>query len=307
MPPSRPWQRLRFLTSWFAQAEHGGFYQAQATGLYARAGLDVAIDMGGPQVNGMQLLSAGAADIIMGYDIQVLKAVEQGLPVVTIAACFQKDLQGLMTHADITDLTQLRDHKVLLATPSHATFWPWLQQRYGFRDDQIMPYTYNLQPFLRDPRTAVQAFLRRTLRGEQAGRQGQFLRPLRSGLSALWRHADHHAGLSGAASRCGGGLPARLHAGVARLSGAARPRQCADPGGQSQMTQDRLDYAVAYLAQNRVLDAGLAPGQGIGSMTSERWQRTRDFLVQGRMLSPGTDWRRAFTTRFTQHAGLHQP
>jgi NitT/TauT family transport system substrate-binding protein len=73
------------------------------------------------------------------------------------------------------------------------------------------------------------------------------------------------------------------------------------------MTQDRLDYAVAYLAQNRVLDAGLAPGQGIGSMTSERWQRTRDFLVQGRMLSPGTDWRRAFTTRFTQHAGLHQP
>jgi ABC-type nitrate/sulfonate/bicarbonate transport system substrate-binding protein len=90
MPPSRPWQRLRFLTSWFAQAEHGGFYQAQATGLYARAGLDVAIDMGGPQVNGMQLLSAGAADIIMGYDIQVLKAVEQGLPVVTIAACFSK-------------------------------------------------------------------------------------------------------------------------------------------------------------------------------------------------------------------------
>jgi NitT/TauT family transport system substrate-binding protein len=158
MPPSRPWQASALPDQLVRSGRAWRFYQAQATGLYARAGLDVAIDMGGPQVNGMQLLSAGAADIIMGYDIQVLKAVEQGLPVVTIAACFQKDLQGLMTHADITDLTQLRDHKVLLATPSHATFWPWLQQRYGFRDDQIMPYTYNLQPFLRDPRTAVQAF-----------------------------------------------------------------------------------------------------------------------------------------------------
>ena len=51
--------KVTFLTSWFAQAEHGGFYQAKATGLYERAGLDVTLRMGGPQVNGMQLLLAG--------------------------------------------------------------------------------------------------------------------------------------------------------------------------------------------------------------------------------------------------------
>ena len=33
--------KVTFLTSWFAQAEHGGFYQAKATGLYEKAGLDV--------------------------------------------------------------------------------------------------------------------------------------------------------------------------------------------------------------------------------------------------------------------------
>ena len=27
--------KVTFLTSWFAEAEHGGFYQAKATGLYA--------------------------------------------------------------------------------------------------------------------------------------------------------------------------------------------------------------------------------------------------------------------------------
>ena len=51
--------KVTFLTSWFAQAEHGGFYQAKATGLYEKAGLDVTLKMGGPQVNGMQLLLAG--------------------------------------------------------------------------------------------------------------------------------------------------------------------------------------------------------------------------------------------------------
>lgn len=37
--PARAATKLRFLTSWFAQAEHGGFYQAKATGLYDKAGL----------------------------------------------------------------------------------------------------------------------------------------------------------------------------------------------------------------------------------------------------------------------------
>jgi NitT/TauT family transport system substrate-binding protein len=70
--PAKAATKITFLTSWFAEAEHGGFYQAKATGLYEKAGLDVEIKMGGPQVNGMQLLTGGAADIVIGYDIQVL-------------------------------------------------------------------------------------------------------------------------------------------------------------------------------------------------------------------------------------------
>ena len=46
-------EKFTFLTNWYAQAEHGGFYQAQATGLYQHAGLDVEIKMGGPQINVM--------------------------------------------------------------------------------------------------------------------------------------------------------------------------------------------------------------------------------------------------------------
>src|ERR1700676_795101 len=92
--------QVTFLTSWYAQAEHGGFYQAKAAGLYDQAGLDVTIKMGGPQVNGMQLLLGGEADIMMGYDFQVLNGIAKGLPVITIGTSFQKDLQGMMTHDD---------------------------------------------------------------------------------------------------------------------------------------------------------------------------------------------------------------
>ena len=71
--PAAAQDKVIFLTNWYAQAEHGGFYQAVATGLYKKYGLDVTIKMGGPQVNGMQLLAAGQADFFMGYDIQTMK------------------------------------------------------------------------------------------------------------------------------------------------------------------------------------------------------------------------------------------
>src|SRR6202030_4301090 len=100
--------KVTFITSWFAQAEHGGFYQAKATGLYEKAGLDVTIKMGGPQVNGMQLLLAGETDVMMGYDFSVLKAIEQGFPVITVATSFQYDLQGIMTHDDVNTLADLK-------------------------------------------------------------------------------------------------------------------------------------------------------------------------------------------------------
>jgi NitT/TauT family transport system substrate-binding protein len=67
------------MTNWYAQAEHGGFYQALATGLYKKEGLDVTLKMGGPQVNGMQLLAAGQTDCFMGYDVQTMKGREHGV------------------------------------------------------------------------------------------------------------------------------------------------------------------------------------------------------------------------------------
>ena len=96
-------EKFSYTTNWYAQAEHGGFYQALATGLYKKEGLDVTIRMGGPQVNIMQLMAAGQTDCVMGYDMQTIKSWEMGINAVTVAAAFQKDPQVLIGHPGVVN------------------------------------------------------------------------------------------------------------------------------------------------------------------------------------------------------------
>jgi NitT/TauT family transport system substrate-binding protein len=156
--PALAADKVTFLTSWYAQAEHGGFYQAVATGIYKKYGLDVNIRMGGPQVNGVQILSSGQADFLMGYDLQVLKSVETGVPITTVAASFQSELQGMMTHDDVKSLADLKSRTVLVSTSGRTTWWPWLKNKYQLTEEQSRVYTFNLQPFFADPRSAQQAY-----------------------------------------------------------------------------------------------------------------------------------------------------
>ena len=61
---ARTLEKLVFHTDWRAQAEHGGYYQAIAAGLYARAGIECDLRQGGPNLNIGQLLLTGRVDMI---------------------------------------------------------------------------------------------------------------------------------------------------------------------------------------------------------------------------------------------------
>src|SRR5271155_1909909 len=94
--PAHASTAIRFVTDWKAQAEHGGFYQAVAQGLYAKHGLDVKILQGSPDVNVPQLLAGGAADFGMGSNsFIVMNLVQQHVPLRAVMAVFQKDPQVL--------------------------------------------------------------------------------------------------------------------------------------------------------------------------------------------------------------------
>lgn len=150
--------KLVLQTTWYAQAEQGGYYQALAQGIYKKYGLDVEIKIGGPQVNNMTLLLSKRADIIINYDLQVLKGMESNFPIKAIAAPFQFDPQGMLTHADVKSLSGLKGKTILVSTSGQASWWPWLKSKYKLDAAQARPYTFNMQPFLAGKNVAQQAY-----------------------------------------------------------------------------------------------------------------------------------------------------
>jgi NitT/TauT family transport system substrate-binding protein len=157
-PPLVP---VRFATDWRAQAEQGGFYQALATGEYARRGLNVTIHQGGPGSNVPQLLATGAVDLGMGSNsFVVMNLAAAKAPVKAVAAFMQKDPQVLLVHPDagINGLADLKGHPILLSDASLTAFWVWLKAKYGFTDAQARKYTFNSAPFLADKRAAQQGY-----------------------------------------------------------------------------------------------------------------------------------------------------
>src|SRR5436853_136323 len=91
----------RFLvgTNWLPDAERGGFYQAQAAGIYSRNGLDVVVQAGGPQLNNPQLLAAGKLDAVMVTSaVEALNYARNGIPIVAVAAVYQRSPLILLAH-----------------------------------------------------------------------------------------------------------------------------------------------------------------------------------------------------------------
>lgn len=300
--PARAADKVTFLTSWFAQAEHGGFYQAKATGLYEKAGLDVTIKMGGPQVNGSQLLLAGDTDFMMGYDIQVLKGREQNLPLVTVASSFQFDLQGIMTHGDVADLAALKGRPILIAGSSRTTFWPWLRAKYGYTDDQIRPYTFNLQPFFADATVAQQAYpSSEPYQAEQQHEKVKFFLLADDGYppygSTIVTTEKMIADKPDVVERF---VKASLEGWYDYMKNPA-PGNALIKVDNPKMTDGQLAFALERMKEMKAIDRGDAAALGVGIITADRYRQIYDFLVAGGLLDPKVDWQKSFDDRFVKN------
>jgi NitT/TauT family transport system substrate-binding protein len=285
------------LTNWYAQAEQGGFYQAQATNLYKKAGLDVTIKMGGPQVNGLQLLLAGEADAIMGYDFQLLESVQKGIPAVAVAATFQYDFQGVMTHDDVKSLGDLKGKTILVSTAGQTTWWPFLSKKFGYTMDQVRPYTFNLQPFFAEPNVATSAYPSSEL--FQAQQKGV---PVKFFLLADEGYPPYGQIIVTTRSVIEKKLEAVRAFIRASMQGWREYMTDPAPGNKliradnPEMSEQQIAFGIAQINALKVLDAG---GKvGIGSMTDERWKATSDYMVATGLLPTADDFAKAYTREF---------
>src|SRR5687767_1562686 len=143
---AQPLDKVSFGTNWVAQGEHGGFYQALADGTYRKHGLDVTIVQGGPNANNRILLASGKLDFFMSANtLQSFDAVEQKVPLVPVAAIFQKEPQVLIAHPDqgIDRFEDLKRLTLFISKEGIATYFQWLKADYGFDEKRVRPYTFN--------------------------------------------------------------------------------------------------------------------------------------------------------------------
>jgi NitT/TauT family transport system substrate-binding protein len=294
-------EKLTFLTSWYAQAEHGGFYQALATGAYNKQGLDVTVRMGGPQLNGLQLLAAGQVDLLMGYDFQVLKAIEQDIPLITVGTSFQYDLQGIMAHDDVKTLGDLKGKTILIAASARSSWWPWLKAKYGYSDDQIRPYTFNLQPFFADRMLAQQGYLSsEPFQAEKAGVKARFFLFAKDGYppygTTIVTTQKLLAEKPDAIARF---VRASMEGWKSYLATPAPGNELIKKDNPN-MQDDQIAYGIAKLKEYELVTGGDAAKLGIGTMTDERWKKTFDYMVAQGLLKGDVDVHKAYTTRFVQ-------
>ncbi|MEB3357793.1 MAG: ABC transporter substrate-binding protein [Synechococcales bacterium] len=293
---------ITFGTNWYAQAEHGGFYQAVATGIYADHGLEVTIEMGGPQVNGTQLLMGGALDFFMGYTSDAIKAVEAGIPKVTIAAMFQKDPQILIAHPDtgVTTLEDLRGRPIYISSSANITYWPFLAAQYGFTDDQKRPYNFNTGPFLADKNSAQQGYL--SSEPLKIRQEGGF-EPVIF-LLADYGYTPYSTTVETRTELVEQNPDLVQRFVDASIKGWYSYLENPEPGNllikqdNPEMTDEQLAYGVEKIQEYGLLISGDAETKGIGAMSDDRWRSFFETMAAAGIYQPDTDYTQAYTLAF---------
>jgi NitT/TauT family transport system substrate-binding protein len=285
-----------FATDWLAQAEHGGFYQAVADGAYRKQGLDVTIKMGGPQVNGLQLLAAGQLDVAMADGLQVLSAIEQGVPLVAIATTFQKNPTVIIAHPGVKALADLKGKPIAIGAASNTTFWPWLKQKYGFTDDQKRPYGFSVQPFLVEPNLSQQGFVTsEPFSIEKAGITPVVFLLADLGYppysQVLVVSRDTLAKRRDALVRF---LRASAEGWKGYLANPA-PGNALIRKDNPEMGADLLAYGHRKIKEYQIVEGGDAKTIGLLGMTDARWNATVDFLRSTGLAKPGVDYAKGWT------------
>ena len=302
VPAARALDKVTFMTAWRAEVEHAGFYQALATGIYQKYGLDVDLQMGGPQIDASALLIAGKVDFIMASSLAAIHYAQEGLPFLTVAAPFQKDPQVLVAHSGVGNDTMesLKGKPVYLGASSRSSFWPFLRARYGYTDEQIRPFTFDYRPFFADPTAVAQAFI--TAMPPAEGFQGKppvvFLL-----ADSGW---DNYA-LSINTSRklvetnpdlVQRFVSASIEGWASYLHGDPTPGNNAIKKDNPNYTDNDVALAMKGINEYGLVDSGDAKTMGIGAMTDDRWKRLIKTGMDAGAFPTGPDYSKAYTLQF---------
>jgi len=296
-------ETISFGTDWKAEAEHGGYYQAVATGIYRQHGLEVTVRQGGPQVNHAQLLAAGRLDFNLAPNSFIpLNFVQENIPMVAVAAIFQKDPSVLIAHPGQgnENLAALKGKPIMIGSDTRITSWNFLKSKFGYTDDQIRPYSFSVAPFLADTKAVQQGYLS----SEPFTIQAQGVKPVvmlladagYSSYGSLIQTSDKLVQQNpDLVQRF---VDASIEGWYSYLYGDPAPANALIKRDNPEMTDTLLAYGIAKLKEYGIVDSGDTKTDGIGAMTEKRWQEFFDTMAGAGVYSKDLDFRKAFTVQF---------
>jgi NitT/TauT family transport system substrate-binding protein len=267
-------------SDWYAQAEHGGYYQAVAKGYFAELGLDVQIQAGGPGSFGPQKVATGQAQFAMGRSDDLILAVQEGLPLVAVTALMQHDPQALLLHEDnpaktFADL----DGKSIMAVPG-AAWVEFLQRRYKIRLN-IIPLNYGLAQFLSDPAFIQQCFItNEPFYVAQAGKKPRTLLIADSGYDPyrIIFSSQKFVREQPAAARAFAAAAARGWDDF--LTGDPAPGMALIAASNDKMSEEFMRFSIAEMNRHRLVAGRPEKGERTGLITRERMEGQVQALLE---------------------------
>jgi NitT/TauT family transport system substrate-binding protein len=300
--------KVSFGTNWVAEAEHGGFFQAVADGTYKKYGLDVSIVPGGPNSNNRMLLIAGKLDFFMSANtLQSFDAVTNKVPLVTVAAVFQKDPQVFLTHPEVKigKLEDLKPLTLLVSKEGVASYFQWLKSEYGFSESKVKPYTFNSQPFIVNKQSAMQGYVTSEPYAVEkaAGFKPNVVLLADYGFNAYSTLIETRTEIvdkkPDLVQRF---VDASMIGWYNYLYGDNTSANAMIKKLNPEMTDELLKYSTAKMKEYGIVDSGDTLKNGIGAMTDARVASFFDKMVRAGVVRRDIDYRQAYTLRFINKA-----
>jgi NitT/TauT family transport system substrate-binding protein len=296
-------ETVTFGTDWKAEAEHGGYYQAIATGIYEKYGLNVQLRQGGPQVNHAQLLAAGILDFnLASNSFGPLNFAQQNIPMVAVAAIFQKDPSVLIAHPGQGNdsFAALRGKPIMISGDTRTGWWLFLKQKFGYTDDQIRPYNFSVAPFLADKTAIQQGYLSsEPYTIEKAGVTPVVLLLADAGYASY-----------GSIIQCSRKLTqekpdlvqrfvnASIEGWYSYLYGDPSPGNALIKKDNPEQNDELIAYGMRKIKEYGIVDSGDAKTMGIGAMTDARWKDFFESMSKAGLYPPDMDYKKAYTLQF---------
>jgi NitT/TauT family transport system substrate-binding protein len=200
-------------------------------------------------------------------------------------------------------LDNLKGKTILVGGTGRTSYWLFLKAKFGFTDEQVRPYTFNIQPFIADKQISQQGFL--SSEPYAIEKEGG-IKPVVH-LIADYGFDNYQTTFTTSRKLVTEKKDVVQRFVDASLKGWAEYMK-AGPGNTAandlikkanpDMTQDKIDHAIKIMNEMGIVRSGDALKLGIGAMTDERWKRFYDTMAAAGAFPAGIDYKKAYSLDF---------